>query len=229
MTHLNGNKKIKYLPAVICVIMLLICAFVIRTTGFEELLEFTGSEPLLTLGIIWFLYALKSLSVVFPATLLFIASASVFPYPAAVAVNIVGLAISFTLPYYIGRFSGSDAMKLVTDKYPKAHRLISYGQQNNLITVYISRAITFVPNDIVSMLHGALGMPFVSFIIGSLMGLLPEMLVVTYIGGRLSDLTFKSVLIMILLIVTTAVFSFLLNKRLSRLGIKSEQSSDIDI
>ena len=215
---MQKGKLLRYVPAVICGIMLIVSAFVIKTKGFEELIEFTDSEPVLSLGIIWFLYALKSLSVVFPATLLFIASASIFPYPIAVLVNIVGLALSFTLPYYIGRFSGSEAVKAITDRYPKAKKLISYGHENNFLTVYISRAITIVPNDIVSILHGALEMPFVSFLIGSIVGLMPEMLVETYIGGRLTDLTWRSVLVMLGLIVFTCALSILLNKRLSKLG-----------
>ncbi|SDA11791.1 Uncharacterized membrane protein YdjX, TVP38/TMEM64 family, SNARE-associated domain [Ruminococcus sp. YE71] len=226
---MRGDNKIKYLPAVICLFMVLICVFILRTTGFEEIIEMTEDEPALALGLLWFLYAIKSMSVIFPATLLFIAAGNIFSFPAAVGVNIMGLIISFTLPYYIGKFSGSDAVKFITDKYPKAQRLVRLGQKNNFLTVYISRAVTVVPNDLMSMLHGALRMPFVTFILGSLMGVLPEMLVETYIGGQLRDLTWKSVLAMVGLILLTCVFSLLLNKRLSRFGIETECECEVGV
>ena len=45
------------------------------------------------------------------------------------------------------------------------------------------------------------------------MGVMPEMLVQTYIGAQLKHLTIKSVLVMIALIAATLAFSLILNKR----------------
>ncbi len=226
MTGVQSKKIIKYIPAVICILMIVVCVCLLQTTDVEELLEFTSAEPLMALGVLWLMYALKSLSIVFPLTVLFIAAGNIFPYPAAVAVNAAGLVVCFTLPYYIGKISGSDAVKLIVEKYPKAQKFIDYGHTNNFLTVYISRAITVVPCDLVSMLHGALGMPLLTYILGSLLGMMPEMLVITYIGGQLRDLTWRSVLVMLGLIAATCTFSVLLNKRLSKLGIETEEAEE---
>ena len=83
---------------------------------------------------------------------------------------------------------------------------------------YISRAVVVVPGDLVSMIHGALRMPYRPYLLGSIMGVMPEMLVQTYIGAQLKHLTIKSVLVMIALIAATLAFSLILNKKVSRSG-----------
>lgn len=75
-----------------------------------------------------------------------------------------------------------------------------------------------VPGDLVSMIHGALRMPYRPYLLGSIMGVMPEMLVQTYIGAQLKHLTIKSVLVMIALIAATLAFSLILNKKVSRTG-----------
>lgn len=100
----------------------------------------------------------------------------------------------------------------------KARKLVNYGHDNNLFASYISRAVVVVPGDLVSMIHGALRMPYRPYLLGSIMGVMPEMLVQTYIGAQLKHLTIKSVLVMIALIAATLAFSLILNKKVSRSG-----------
>ena len=207
---------LKLTPLLVSLIFVILCAIFAMNWDFEDILAYTPHNYFLAAVVLWAFYALKSLSIVFPATVFFVVAGHIYPYWVAVIINIIGLAVSFALPYYIGRYSGSQLVEALTERYPKAKKLINYGQENNFFTVYASRAVTVVPNDLVSMLHGAVEMPFPSFIIGSLVGILPEMLVETYIGGKLSSFSVKSVLVMIGLIALTAVLSFRLNKRISR-------------
>lgn len=207
---------LKLTPLLVSLIFVILCAIFTMKWDFEDILVYTPHNYFLAAVVLWAFYALKSLSIVFPATVFFVVAGHIYPYWVAVIINIIGLAVSFALPYYIGRYSGSQLVEALTERYPKAKKLINYGQENNFFTVYASRAVTVVPNDLVSMLHGAVEMPFPSFIIGSLVGILPEMLVETYIGGKLSSFSVKSVLVMIGLIALTAVLSFRLNKRISR-------------
>ena len=104
-------------------------------------------------------------------------------------------------------------MRVIEMKYPKARKLVNYGHDNNLFASYISRAVV-----VVSMIHGALRMPYRPYLLGSIMGVMPEMLVQTYIGAQLKHLTIKSVLVMIALIAATLAFSLILNKKVSRSG-----------
>lgn len=66
-------------------------------------------------------------------------------------------------------------------------------------------------------------MPYRPYLIGSLFGVFPEMAVQTYIGGQLNQLTLKSVLVMIGLILLTLAVSIALNKKVSKMGRQTDK------
>lgn len=214
------KKNIKFIIIPLIVSVLIVSAFAvfIHNTDTDEILSYKPDNLWLAVLVFWGFFGLKSVSVVVPLTLLYIAVGSIYPYPVAIAINIVGLTITFTVPYLIGRISGGELIEFIESKYPKVKKLINYGHDNNLFASYMSRAVIVVPADIMSIVYGALRMPYRPYLLGSLMGLLPEMLVQTYIGGSLSDLTVRSLLVMVLLIGVTFAFSVLLNKKVSKAG-----------
>lgn len=214
------KKNIMFIIIPLIVSVLIVSAFAvfIHNTDTDEILSYKPDNLWLAVLVFWGFFGLKSVSVVVPLTLLYIAVGSIYPYPVAIAINIVGLTITFTVPYLIGRISGGELIEFIESKYPKVKKLINYGHDNNLFASYMSRAVIVVPADIMSIVYGALRMPYRPYLLGSLMGLLPEMLVQTYIGGSLSDLTVRSLLVMVLLIGVTFAFSVLLNKKVSKAG-----------
>ncbi|MGN0595184.1 MAG: TVP38/TMEM64 family protein [Hominimerdicola sp.] len=211
---MNNKKIFKFIPFFITLVMILICTIFLCNHSFEELLSYTPKNLFLAAFVLLGFYGLKSLSVVFPMYALYIAVGAIYPFWLSFIINIAGLVISFTIPYIIGRISGGELVEKIANHYPKVEKLIDYTHNNNLFASYVSRVL-FIPCDIVSMLYGALKMPYRVYILGSLMGLMPEMIVSTYIGARLKNLTFKSILVMIGLILCTFGFSYLLNKKLS--------------
>lgn len=210
-------KIIKCVPPVFSAAIITCCAVFLINHDFEELLSLTPDNLWLAAAALMGFYALKSMSVVFPLTALFIAVGHIYPLWAAMLVNTAGLCVSFTLPYLAGRFSGADIVDAIVLKYPKTEKIVDYSRNNNLFTAYISRAVVFVPGDVVSVIHGALKMPYRPYLIGSIFGVLPEMVVQTYIGAQLSQLTLKSVLVMAGLIAVTLVLSLALNKKASKM------------
>ena len=214
---------LRYIPFFLTLVIVIACVIFIINHDFDELLSYTPDNYFLALIVLWGFYGLKSLSVVFPLTALFVASGAIFPFWIAVPVNLVGLAVSFTIPYLVGRFSGGVLMDIIVEKYPKAGRIVEYSHENNLFASYISRAVVVVPGDIVSMIHGALKMPYKPYLLGSLMGIMPEMLVQTYVGSNLKSMSFKTVVVLVLLIAVTLGISLAVNKRVSRSGMEEDK------
>lgn len=212
-THKN---KLRLVPVAITVLMVVLCGVFLYNHDFKDILNYTPDNLFLAFLAILAMYALKSMSIVFPLTALFIAAGLLYPFAVAVIINTIGLCISFTVPYLAGRVSGGDFVDSVSQRFPKAEKMVNYSHDNNLFASYISRAVVVVPGDLVSMIHGALKMPYKPYLLGSVLGVMPEMLVQTYIGGQLNDLTFKSVMVMIALIAVTLAFSVIFNKRISR-------------
>lgn len=219
------RKILKYVPFILTVVIIICCLVFLANHDFEELLDYTPDDLILAAFVLLGFYGLKSMSVVFPLTALFVAIGAIYPFGIAVFVNILGLSVSFTIPYLVGRASGGELVDAVADKYPKARKLVDYSHDNNLFASYISRAVVVVPGDIVSMIHGALRMPYKPYLLGSIVGVLPEMLVQTYIGAKLDSLTPKTLIVLVVLIAVTLAFSILLNKKVSKRG-KQEDRED---
>ena len=148
----------------------------------RQILSYTPENPWLAAAAMAALYAVKSLSVVFPLLVLYVAAGVLFPIPAAIAVNLTGLLICVTLPYCIGRFSGRDLADRLQERYPKIARLESLKRDNEFFFSFFLRVINLLPGDVVSMVLGATRVPYGRYASGSLLGLLPTMLAATFMG-----------------------------------------------
>ena len=212
----NHKKAVKLIPLAITFVLIILCAVFLSGHDFHDIINYTPDNLFLASFVIILMYGVKSLSVVFPLTAFFVATGIMYTFPVAVLVNLCGLTVCFTTPYFLGKLSGSELIETLSESHPKVHKIVDYSHHNNLFASYISRAVVVVPGDVVSMVHGALGTPYKPYIIGSLMGVLPEMLVQTYVGDRLNSLTLNTVIVLIALILLTLLFSVILNKKVNK-------------
>ncbi|MBR1864693.1 MAG: TVP38/TMEM64 family protein [Ruminococcus sp.] len=218
-------KAMRFVPVVLTVTIIVICVAFLSAHDFNELLDYTPENYFLAFLVFMGFYGLKSLSVVFPLTALFVAVGAVYPFWVACGVNILGLAVCYTVPYLVGRLAGGGLVKSLVRKYPKAKKLVDRTHENDLFAAYITRAVIVVPGDIVSMLHGALRMPFRAYLLGSVIGTVPQMLVQTYLGSNINDLSFKMVLVLIGLTVLTTLMSLPLNKKVTSQWVEADQDA----
>ena len=94
-----------------------------RELSLSELLAWTPESPALAGLFLVGLYGLKSLSLVFPLLLLYLAAGAIFPLPLAFAVNTAGLAVCVSLPFFLGRWMGVDVQGTLSRRWPKLSRL----------------------------------------------------------------------------------------------------------
>ena len=220
---LAGYRFIRYVPFILTSLIIILCVFFLSEYSFSELIDYTPENYFAAFFVLMGFYGLKSLSVVFPLTALFLAVGAVYPFWLACIVNLIGLVICYTIPYMVGRFSGAGFVNDIIEKYPKLQKVVGYSRNNNLFAAYVTRAIVFLPGDAVSMLHGALRMPFRPYLIGSLIGTIPQMMVQTYLAANIKDLDYKMILVLILLTVLTMLLSFPLNKCVSTQWLEADE------
>lgn len=176
------KKYIKYIP-VICIVIGIV-VFLCHGDSFtpETLLSFIPKNPLPAMLVLWFLYAGKSLMIIFPVLVLQITAGYLFSPMTAVLVNLVGMTICFFLPYIIGRMSREDTLAKLEVKYPKMQVLRQLEDKNALFVSFFLRMISILPMDVVSMYLGAEKLPILPYWLGSIAGTLPAMLSVTFLG-----------------------------------------------
>lgn len=213
----RGMKGFYILLALVLVGVLLYFAPRLRGITVAEILAYTPANLPLAALLIWGLYLIKSLTVFFPLMVLYVAVGTLFPPLWAVLVNLVGLAACCTLPYLMGKRLGKDVVLHLVERYEKARQLSAFGNRNSLLLSFLLRVINLLPGDLVSLLLGADSLSYPSYLLGSLLGLLPVMLPATLLGVGLASPTQMGFLLpCILLSLGLLGITLLLAKRFDR-------------
>lgn len=120
---LHDLHPLRLLPLVLCLAMVVFC--IIRG-GFsvEDILSYAPRNVWLAAGFLLPLYLAKCLSVAFPIIVLQVAAGHLFAPAAALALNVLGLAMDLTVPFWIGRFSGSGLTTRLLARYPRLDGLL---------------------------------------------------------------------------------------------------------
>ena len=158
-----------------------------REMRLSELLSWTPESPALAGLFLVGLYGLKSLSLVFPLLLLYLAAGAIFPLPLAFAVNTAGLAVCVSLPFLLGRRMGVDVQGTLLRRWPQLARLEELERESAFRLLALVRAMGLLPCDAVSLWFGASGMRYGPYLAGSLAGMLPMMLAETALGAAVQE------------------------------------------
>ena len=128
---------------------------------------------------LWVLYACKGLSVAFPLSALEAAGGLLFPYPAALAVNLTGVLAAQAGPYLLGRRQGDP--EALRTRCPR----LAVSREHPGRTVFLLRLAGAVPGDLVSLYLGAAGVPGGAYFLGGALGSFPRVAAATLLGAAL--------------------------------------------
>lgn len=171
------------------------------------ILTFTPQHPFLAAGLLLLFYALKSLTIFFPLLLLEMAAGYLFPAAAALIINLLGIWIILTIPYWIGRALGIRQVSKLTQKYPKFQAIMKKQQNHSFFLCFFLRVISCLPGDLVTMYLGATHTPFLHNLLGGTLGILPGMILATFMGLSIQDPFSPAFWISVILSVSLAALS----------------------
>lgn len=211
---INRKKQLaallKYIPIGLCLVCMTFFLLTQKNISVESILNYTPENTLLAIAMMLLLYAGKSMSIFFPMMLLQIVGGHLFSVPLALAVNIVGMFIILTLPYWVGYFSGTELIGKLMKKYPKLSIAVEYQQQECFFSSFFLRVISILPGDVVSMYFGATGMPFRTYLWGSALGTVPGVITSTLMGSTLDQPDSPLFLFSLLLTIFLSLLSLLI-------------------
>lgn len=107
----------------------------------EGILSYTPRQPVLAAAMLWALFAVKSLSIFLYSCLLYAASGILFPLPVAIAVNIAGTAVMVSIPYWLGKRLGSQAVQYILHRFAKSAMLHDLRGGSDFFFVLIVRLL----------------------------------------------------------------------------------------
>lgn len=155
-------------------------------SNFEIWIENYGATPLAVV-IILVNYVLKAVLPWFPVSCICVASAVIFKWYDALAINIAGLTVLFTIKFFWGKhFGGGNAEKLLM-KYDSVYRLVDSSGLGSGVVLFLSRLLPSIPINSVSCLYGTTDMPLWRFIIISLTGFMYKAVTYIIIGRNVFD------------------------------------------
>lgn len=200
----------KYIVLAICLLLVVGYLITNRDISVDTLLAFTPKDPIKAVVIILSLYALKSATVFFPLIILEIAVGHLFSPWAAFGINFAGMLIILTIPYLIGKIAGIETIQKLVQKYPRFGEIIGKQQDNALFLCFFLRIISCLPGDVVTMYLGATQTPFGQNLFAGVLGVLPGMILATFMGSSIQDPTSPAFWLSAILMVTLATLSALL-------------------
>ena len=213
---MEKKEYIKMLiPAVAIGIIIVILIVVMRNTeepiSVKTVLKYTPENTCLAVAVLFLFFALKSLTVILPLSVLYLASGILFsPFRAL-------LAITLTIPYLIGYFSGKKVVQSIQERYPKTQKIMEYQKENTFFACFITRIVGVLPGDIVSLYFGACNTRYDIYLIAGIAGSLLSIVTTTILGEKIShpfSIGFFVVLLCRVLVSAGSIFiNYTLNKR----------------
>ena len=201
-----------------CVCLLLAVGYLISNPDFsvEAVLHFKPQNPAFAALILLLMYAAKSITIFFPLVVLEIAGGHLFPPLIALSINLLGILVILTIPYWIGYAAGMDMIQKLVEKYPRVDELIGKQQKNSFFLCFFLRVINCLPCDIVTLYLGATKTPFWKHLLAGTLGILPGMIPATLIGNNIRNPQSPAFWLSILLIVLLSGLSLVTYSRYRR-------------
>jgi uncharacterized membrane protein YdjX (TVP38/TMEM64 family) len=186
----HPGRMPRLVKAVLVVIAILAIVLAWRFTPLRELADPTelkavmarahvaGWAPFLVIGI----YVLASL-VAFPVTVLIAATAATFgPWP-GIAYASAGALASAIVPYLVGRRLGTQTLRNLLG--PRVNRISHGVADRGVLAVAAVRLVPVAPFTIVNLVAGAAGVRPFDFFVGTALGLMPGILLISGIGNQI--------------------------------------------
>ena len=153
----------------------------------EQLLSWQPENLLLAAFVLLCFFAVKSVLVFVPIMIPQILVGHLYTRDVAILINLLGLVVVMAVPYWIGKRQGTAKMDRLLTKYPKLQMILNAQDDNQMAFCFMLRACAVPPADIVTMYLGATGMPFLTNVIGGVLGCFPGMVLTTFLGANIRN------------------------------------------
>lgn len=204
---------VRLLPLI--VVSAIITAVLLRrgVDGIAVLIARFSHRLWITTAVFMGLYCLKSISFGLPFVLLYVTVGSIYPFGWAVLVNVCGLFINMQIPYLVGRYAGTAFVERLTNRFPGLVRLQQFSQRSGFLFTLMVKFISKIPSEITNMFLGSLHIPYLQYIAGGILGLVPSMITVTLMGNSVDDPGSPLFIVSALLFVGVTTVSLILYHR----------------
>lgn len=186
------DKIRMYLPVLLMLVVAAAAGVLIATGTLQVdkiIAAVNNNKPLAAL-VIMALFAFKGFSCI-PYAVILLGSSLIFDLPVAILINTAGTVLCISVSYLVGRFSKELTFDGMLEKYPKFKRYFGNAQKSSFTFVFALHSL-HLSMEVQGVLFGLLRTPYLPYVGGSMLALLPSMLWYTVLGEDfdLSDIRF---------------------------------------
>ena len=105
----------------------------------------------------------------------------------AFLVNLTGIVICLSIAYFNGTKITVERAKEIYRKFPKIKMLDDFESENSLLFSFLIRIFGIVPCDVVSMYCGIKKIPYKEYLLGSVAGMIPGLILTGIIGANITN------------------------------------------
>jgi len=128
------------------------------------------------------IYLLKSVVFVIPASLIYIYTGMAFDTRDALLINFAGIVIEVTATFWLGKYLGKDYVLRLAQGKSWYEKLNAVKSRHKISFLFLVRALPVFPIDFVSLFLGASGIGFWLYLIISVGGIMPRVILFTLLG-----------------------------------------------
>ena len=175
----------------------------------------------LIIVVIFLLYLLRSLSCIYPYTVVYIISAMVFEPAQSFIINMLGMALTAAIRYYTGMEMGEGYINRVLKNYPAIDAAFRADGRGSPMALLVLRVVPLFPLNTVSQLFGTMEFPFIPYMLISTLSMIPRLISYSFIGNNVYDpLSTKFFIPLILLLVFSGCMLFFIRVILGIVPLK---------
>ena len=216
----NKRNILKYVVNVSLIILIIIIIFknkkYLSYINAESIKMYIQSYGELSVLIFLLIYMLRPIVFVIPASLMSIIAGNIFNYYVAVLLSMIGCFGSATIAFFLARFLG----RSFVDKYlkGKALKLNKNIEKYGFKIMAMMRLCFVFPYDPLSYSAGLTKIKYRDFILGTLIGVFPEIIAYSLMGKHLGSpfsLKFIVPVIIIFIVAFISIYIYKKNKSTS--------------
>ena len=179
------KEKLKmYLPIIVMLVIALTAGILIwlDILHVDRIIAAVNDNRLIAALVILSLFAFKGCSCI-PYAVILIGCALIFELPLAIAINTAGTILCISVSYLIGRFSKGLTFEGIMEKHPKFRRYFSNAENYSFTFVFFTHTL-HLSTEVQGVLFGLLRTPYLAYVAGSMVALMPRMLIYTVISDE---------------------------------------------
>ena len=217
-------RKLKgYAPVLLMAVLAVVLGVLILCglLDLNRLMTLVADKPALAVLVALALFALKGVSVVIIYNVLVVAVSLVFPLPEALIVNGVGLAVSLSVSYFVGRRTDPADLNAMLDRHPRIKRFFTASQELGFASCFAIHMLG-LSMEILGVLFGMTRTNYGTYLVSSWLAIYPGTVCFTILGNRLD---FRSPVFWVFLVINVALIAYALFYCHKKLAAPAEPSS----